>query len=100
MYTQSALGLWGHVWCRETSPICPNHMQPDASTSLPVPLLSPAVVCMTVLGGDGKSGETEPIRQNCRRVRFANYVLFLSVFSVTLGYTDSLWHSPGSGPIK
>lgn len=71
----------GHVWSQETSSICPNHMQPDATTTLPALLPSPAVV--SVVGGDGKSGETEPIRQNCRRRRFANYVLFLSAFPGT-----------------
>lgn len=93
--------LWGHMWSGETSLICPDHMQPDATTSFLRPqLLSPAVVCMSVVGGDGKSGEMEPIRQNCGRMRFANYVLFLSPLSVTLGYTDSFWHSSGSVPIK
>lgn len=75
-------------------------MQPDATPALPVPLHPPAVVWKSVLGGDGKLGETGPIRQNCRRVRSANYALFLSAFSVTLGYTDPSWHSPGSAPIK
>lgn len=83
MCTPSAFPLQGHVWSWETSSICLNHMQPETPPSSQLPLSSPAVVCMSVVGGDGKSGETEPIRQNCRRRRFANYVLFLSAFPVT-----------------
>lgn len=81
MCTQSAFPFWGHVWSQETSSICPTHVPPDATTALQSPFPSPAVV--SVVGGDGKSAETEPVRQNCRRRRFANYVFFLSVFPVT-----------------
>lgn len=55
------------------------HSQSVLTTCSQLPRPSfPAVVCMSVVGGHGESGEAEPIRQNCRKRRLANYVLFLS----------------------
>jgi len=80
------------------------HSQSVLTTCSQLPRPSfPAVVCMSVVGGHGKSGETEPIRQNCRRIRLANYVLFLSA-SPRFFFLNNIHilsgAPPGSVPIK
>lgn len=45
--THSVFSLWEHAWSWDTSSICPNRMQPDATSSLPAPSpLCPAVQCI------------------------------------------------------